>query len=301
MKRFVDSIAKQKGIKPPRGYTKSGSVCRGFLDQHASKNRDSSASGEIATVRPATAPICRDPKMAREPVAVEAAIGAVRGFKSSHAVPATRGHIATRSARIRYPTPPRPPEHDDRLCLPSKAYRHLLGTETPLRIPFGNKAAGRQLGRIIVPDAGMPRVGSTSRHSGNADGCDRHAGARGSPVGFPYPRTTPSVTDPAWQGRLLRMTNKDKSTATWSDVKAKLGDFDRAGLLGLVQACTLPARTTGIFCTPVSGWVVMCSTLQESSGAGCGRLAQASGIFRRQGEKAHCGLQESRRLARGGS
>ena len=34
---------------------------------------------------------------------------------------------------------------------------------------------------------------------------------------------------------MLRMTNKDKSAATWSDVKAKLGDFDRAGLLGLVQ------------------------------------------------------------------
>ena len=31
------------------------------------------------------------------------------------------------------------------------------------------------------------------------------------------------------------MTNKDKSAATWSDVKAKLGDFDRASLLGLVQ------------------------------------------------------------------
>jgi hypothetical protein len=31
------------------------------------------------------------------------------------------------------------------------------------------------------------------------------------------------------------MTNKDKSAATWSDVKAELGDFDRAGLLGLVQ------------------------------------------------------------------
>ena len=31
------------------------------------------------------------------------------------------------------------------------------------------------------------------------------------------------------------MTNKDKYAATWSDVKAKLGDFDRAGLLGLVQ------------------------------------------------------------------
>jgi hypothetical protein len=34
---------------------------------------------------------------------------------------------------------------------------------------------------------------------------------------------------------MLRMTNKDKSAATWSDVKAKLGDFDRSGLLGLVQ------------------------------------------------------------------
>jgi hypothetical protein len=29
--------------------------------------------------------------------------------------------------------------------------------------------------------------------------------------------------------------NKDKTAATWSDVKAKLGNFDRVGLLGLVQ------------------------------------------------------------------
>src|SRR5204863_9310114 len=30
-------------------------------------------------------------------------------------------------------------------------------------------------------------------------------------------------------------TNKDKSAATWNDIKAKLGNFDRAGLVGLVQ------------------------------------------------------------------
>ena len=35
MKRFADSVARQKGIKPPAGYTKSGSICRAFLDQHA--------------------------------------------------------------------------------------------------------------------------------------------------------------------------------------------------------------------------------------------------------------------------
>jgi hypothetical protein len=34
---------------------------------------------------------------------------------------------------------------------------------------------------------------------------------------------------------MLGMTNKAKSAVTWSDVKAKLSDFDRAGLLGLVQ------------------------------------------------------------------
>ena len=31
------------------------------------------------------------------------------------------------------------------------------------------------------------------------------------------------------------MANKDKSATTWSDVKAKLGDFHGVGLLGLVQ------------------------------------------------------------------
>ena len=35
MKRFADSIARQKRIKPPPGYTKSGSICRAFLEQHA--------------------------------------------------------------------------------------------------------------------------------------------------------------------------------------------------------------------------------------------------------------------------
>ena len=35
MKKFAASLAKSKGIKPPRGYTKSTAVCRAFLDEHA--------------------------------------------------------------------------------------------------------------------------------------------------------------------------------------------------------------------------------------------------------------------------
>ncbi len=37
MKRFADSIGSQKGIKPPPGYTKSGAICRAFLQEHAPK------------------------------------------------------------------------------------------------------------------------------------------------------------------------------------------------------------------------------------------------------------------------
>ena len=35
MKRFADSLARQKGIKPPAGYKTSTSICRAFLNQHA--------------------------------------------------------------------------------------------------------------------------------------------------------------------------------------------------------------------------------------------------------------------------
>ena len=35
MRKFAASLAKRKGIGPPAGYTKSASVCRAFLDEHA--------------------------------------------------------------------------------------------------------------------------------------------------------------------------------------------------------------------------------------------------------------------------
>ena len=35
MRKFAASIAKSKGIKPPRGYTRSAVVCRAFLNEHA--------------------------------------------------------------------------------------------------------------------------------------------------------------------------------------------------------------------------------------------------------------------------
>ena len=49
MKRFADSLVRQKGIKPPPGYKTSISICRKFLNEHAPrkprvKRRESSTS-----------------------------------------------------------------------------------------------------------------------------------------------------------------------------------------------------------------------------------------------------------------
>ena len=50
MKRFADSVARQKGIRPPAGYTKSGTICRAFLDQHARKKADGGGGPRVNLV-----------------------------------------------------------------------------------------------------------------------------------------------------------------------------------------------------------------------------------------------------------
>jgi len=51
MKRFVDSLARQKGIKPPAGYTKSGAKCRVFLDQHGNRGKSPGNQAVVAAWR----------------------------------------------------------------------------------------------------------------------------------------------------------------------------------------------------------------------------------------------------------
>src|SRR5437667_3529702 len=47
MKRFAESLVRQKGIKPPRGYKTSISICRKFLSEHASKKADGETAGKL--------------------------------------------------------------------------------------------------------------------------------------------------------------------------------------------------------------------------------------------------------------
>jgi DNA topoisomerase-3 len=46
MKRFADSLARQKGIKPPPGYKTSISICRKFLNEHAPKKAEGETAGK---------------------------------------------------------------------------------------------------------------------------------------------------------------------------------------------------------------------------------------------------------------
>jgi DNA topoisomerase III len=39
MKRYLESVARAQGVQPPRGYAKSSTICRDFLDQHAAGRR----------------------------------------------------------------------------------------------------------------------------------------------------------------------------------------------------------------------------------------------------------------------
>src|ERR1700758_329090 len=47
MKRFADSLVRQKRIKPPPGYKTSISICRKFLSEHAPKKADGETSGKL--------------------------------------------------------------------------------------------------------------------------------------------------------------------------------------------------------------------------------------------------------------
>ena len=66
MKRFADNLVRQKGIKPPPGYTKSGSICRAFLDQHAPKKANVETSGELGSKPASPAQMLFAEKIARE-------------------------------------------------------------------------------------------------------------------------------------------------------------------------------------------------------------------------------------------
>lgn len=166
MKRFADSIARQKGIKPPGGYTKSGSVCREFLEQHAPKKTEGVGGNTVG------GPDARPPSPAQlsfaESISREKGVAITDEAKANSAAMSAwidknqgskpgkgrRKTIAKNSkpaaTKCTKPTKqPRKPKDSvvlvDATCSPVAEQRDI-SANTPLRIPYGNKEAAQNLG-----------------------------------------------------------------------------------------------------------------------------------------------------------
>lgn len=134
MKRFVDSLARQKGLKPPRGYTASGAACRAFLDQHAPRKGDAEAAEHAGNGQ---APPARRMAAKRRPPdqpdtgAPPADTGSGRSKPRAKAAFRKPGAGTGKPRAGRSGKAAAAPQPDG---------------DTPLRIPFGNKEAALQLG-----------------------------------------------------------------------------------------------------------------------------------------------------------
>jgi DNA topoisomerase-3 len=157
MKRFADSLVRQKGIKPPPGYKTSISICRKFLNEHAPKKADGETTGALGSKPVSPAQLLYAKKIAQgkglvipdeakaDSAAMSAWIDSNRGTKRSKRGPKTAckamGSIALQST-----TPAKRSRKRKADAAPPAPAQPKPVTGTPLRIPYGNKEVALKLG-----------------------------------------------------------------------------------------------------------------------------------------------------------
>ncbi len=158
MKRFADSIARQKGIKPPPGYTKSGSICRTFLNQYAPKKADGEATGQAGSKPASVAQISFAEKIAQNkgiiiPDEAKASTAAMSAWIGSN-LDNERGKSGRKTAsKPRRSTAPKTKKRGRKRTAvnatspasPTLAQQNLA-PGTALKIPYGNKESALNLG-----------------------------------------------------------------------------------------------------------------------------------------------------------
>ena len=166
MKRFAASLASRKGIKPPKGYTKSAAICRAFLDKHApersARDADGGTAGAAETRPPSPAQVSFAEAIALDkgvPVPDDARcssavmstwIDANRQSKSARGSKAPAGSkrrpaVKGKTARAKMPRRPNGGSAAEGAARSDDA-RTGADAGTPLRIPYGNKEAAFALG-----------------------------------------------------------------------------------------------------------------------------------------------------------
>jgi DNA topoisomerase-3 len=159
MKRFADSLVRQKGIKPPTGYKTSISICRKFLSEHAPKKADGETPGKLEPKPVSPAQLLYAKKIAQgkglvipddakaNSAAMSAWIDSNRGTKRRErgrkAAYKPAGSAAPQSARLTKRPRKRKAGAD---AAQSTAAQPNSVVGTPLRIPYGNKDVAMKLG-----------------------------------------------------------------------------------------------------------------------------------------------------------
>ena len=159
MKRFADSLVRQRGIKPPPGYKTSISICRKFLNEHAPKKADGEATGKNEPKPVSPAQLLYAKKIAQgkgliipdeaktNSAAMSAWIDSNRGSKrrgrSRKTVFKTTRLVAPQSTA---PTKRGRKRKGDTAAAPTAPAQPNSVARTPLRIPYGNKDVALKLG-----------------------------------------------------------------------------------------------------------------------------------------------------------
>ena len=167
MKRFADSLVRQKGIKPPPGYKTSISICRKFLNEHAPKRTGGETPGKLEPKSVSPAQLLYARKIAQgkglvipdeakaSSAAMSAWIASNRDTKRRRRSRKTayKSAAATRSARPTRRARKRKAGVDAVSSTPAQP-NSIAGT--PLRIPFGNKDVAMKLGARYGSAGGSP-------------------------------------------------------------------------------------------------------------------------------------------------
>jgi DNA topoisomerase-3 len=159
MKRFAESLVRQKGIKPPPGYKTSISICGAFLKQHAPKRADGDASGKLEPKPVSPAQLSYATKIAQEkgvviPDEAKATLTAMAAWIDANQVTKRRKSgrkTASRPAKSIAPqsTSPRKIARKRKAAAATGAAMPAQPNPvagTPLRIPYGNKDVALKLG-----------------------------------------------------------------------------------------------------------------------------------------------------------
>ena len=156
---FADSLALQKGIKPPPGYKTSIAICRKFLNEHAPKKAEDETVGKPEPKPASPARLLYAKKIAQgkglvipdeakgSSVAMSAWIDSNRDSKrrrrGRNTVYKSSGAAAPHSAA---PTKRSRKRNAGADVAPSTPAQPNSAAGTPLRIPYGNKDVAMKLG-----------------------------------------------------------------------------------------------------------------------------------------------------------